>query len=349
MAYNRPTLKQLRERIQADFVSRLELKGGVLQRTVVGVMSVVFAGVSHVLHGFIAWVAKQLFVWSADDIDTIVREASSWGIDRKAAEYASGGVTFAGESGATTPAGSILTRADGVQYITQADGLVEVSVKAAIAGKDGNLNAGAVLNLVAPISGVQNAATVDSGGITNGSDIEDIESLRQRILDRKQRPPMGGNINDYVQWMLQVPGVTRAWAFKHWQGLGTVGGTFVRDEDTDIFPDANEVAAVQTYVDTKIPAASEFFAFAPTPHPIAVAIRIYPNTEAVRAAVTEELEAFFHRDAEPGATIHKSRMSEAISSSTSEYYHDILTPAGDVAVETYEIATLGQVTYSDGA
>ena len=41
MAFNRPALADLRRRIQADFVSRLELKGGILRRSVVGVLSTV--------------------------------------------------------------------------------------------------------------------------------------------------------------------------------------------------------------------------------------------------------------------------------------------------------------------
>lgn len=348
MPYSRPTLQQLKERIQADFVSRLELQGGILRRTFVGVMSTVFAGVSHILHGFIVWVSKQLFTWSAEG-EYLVSEAGTWGLSLKAAGYASGQIGFTGGSGSVVPAGTILTRADGAMFVTQEDGLSEVTVQAAEAGSVGNTDAGAVLNLVTPITGVQSVATVLSGGITNGSDIEDIESLRARILARKQSPPMGGKLDDYVQWMLEVPGVTRAWAFRHWMGIGTVGGTFVRDNDADMFPDAAAVETMQAYVDVKRPAGSEFFAFAPTPRRIDIDIEVYPNTEDVRTSVLEELKAFFLRDAEPGAAIYYSRMTAAIDASTSEYHHKIISPAGDVAIESYEIAVLGGVTFRDRA
>lgn len=344
MPYSRPTLQELKTRIQTDLISRLELTGGNLQRTVAGVIGGVFAGVSHVLHGFITWVARQLFVWSADD-DYLLNHAGSWGIMQKAASAANGNVNFTGSAGAVVPGGTIITRSDGVLFVTAADGLANVPVNAQAVGAASNTAMGITLNLVTPIEGVQSAATVTSVGLTGGTDAESIESVRERTLEKMQAPPMGGRSSDYVQWAKEVAGVTRAWSLPLWQGLGTVGVTFVRDDDEDFIPDVNEVQIVAEHIEEYRPTTAEIFVFAPEAMPVNVSLMISPDTEAGRAAVTEELSAFFTREAEPGETIHISRLREAVSSSTSEHYHHLITPVDDIYFAAYQIATLGEVSF----
>lgn len=344
MPYSRPTLQELKTRIQTDLISRLELTGGNLQRTVAGVIGAVFAGVSHVLHGFITWVARQLFVWSADE-DYLLNHASSWGIKPKAASAASGYVDFTGNAGAIVPAGTTITRSDGVLFLTASDGLVNVPVNALIVGAESNTATGVTLNLVTPIDGVQSAVMVASVGLTGGTDAESIESVRERTLEKMQAPPMGGRGSDYVQWAKEVAGVTRAWSLPLWQGLGTVGVTFVRDDDEDFIPDANEVAKVAEHIEEYRPITAEVFVFAPEAVSVNVSLMISPDTEAGRAAVIEELSAFFTREAEPGKTIHISRLREAVSSSTSEYYHHLITPTDDIYFAAYQIAMLGEVSF----
>ena len=105
-----------------------------------------------------------------------------------------------------------------------------------------------------------------SEGCHRGSDIEDIESLRERVLFRKSEPPMGGAKHDYVAWALSVAGVTRAWCLPHADGLGTIGVLFVRDDDDNFIPDAAEVQAVQDYIESVRPVtASSVYVAAPTP------------------------------------------------------------------------------------
>lgn len=344
MPYSRPTLQELKNRIQTDLISRLELTGGTLQRTVAGVIGTVFAGISHVLHGYISWIARQLFIWSAED-DYLLRHASSWGIKRKAASAAGGYVRFIGNADAVVPAGTILTRPDGALFVTTEDGLERVSVVAQSTGADSNTAAGVTLTLVSPIDGVQSAATVTEEGLTGGTNIEEIESVRDRTLERMQAPPMGGRRSDYVQWAKEVAGVTRAWVLPYWQGLGTVGVTFVRDNDEDFIPDAQEVQAVADHIEIYRPITAKVYVFAPAAVSVNITLMISPDTEAVRDAVLEELAAFFVREAEPGKIIHVSRLREAVSASTSEYYHHLIAPADDISFAPYEIATLGEVNF----
>lgn len=347
MPFNRPTLSELKDRIQADMISRLELVGGIMRRSVVGVLSTVFAGCSHILHGHLDWITKQIMTDTMDE-DYLLREASIYGIARKLAAKASGNVVFIGESESVVPAGSLLKRADGAFFITKEDGLSQVKIEAQEAGASGNCITGTGMSLVTPVSGVQNSAEVTEEGITGGSGIEDIEDLRARILFRKSMPPMGGAKHDYVAWALNVPGVTRAWCLPHVDGLGTVGVLFVRDEDENFIPDAAEVELVQEYIESVRPVtASSVYASAPTPVTVDFTLRISPDTELVRSDIISEIAAFIRREAEPGETLYLSRISESISASMNEYYHEILLPVSNITFEMDEIGVLGTVTFDE--
>lgn len=347
MPFNRPTLSELKSRIQADMISRLELVGGVMRRSVVAVLSAVFAGCSHIMHGHLDWITKQIMTDTMDE-DYLLREASIYGITRKPAAKASGSIQFLGSVGAVVPSGSILKRSDGLFFLTTEDGLSAVKIEAQDAGAAGNCISGTIMSLVTPISGVQNSATVIGEGVTGGSDIEDIESLRERVLFRKSEPPMGGAKHDYVAWALSVAGVTRAWCLPHADGLGTVGVLFVRDDDDNFIPDAAEVQAVQDYIESVRPVtASSVYVAAPTPVDVDFTLKISPDTEAIREQITTEISAFIRREAEPGATLYLSRISESISASLNEYYHQILMPAGNVSFDPDEIGILGTVTFDE--
>ena len=346
MPFNRPTLPQLRERILADMASRLELKGGLMRRSTAGVLSAVFAGVSHMMHGHLDWMSKQLFVRTAESDYLEYNHASVHGVTRKAASAASGHVAFDGETGLTVPQGTVLKRADGALFTTTEDGFASVAVTAQEAGEAGNCGTGEVLSLVSPIAGIKNNALAVSPGISGGSDAEDDESLRERTLQVIQNPPMGGADHDYVRWAREVPGVTRAWCYDQWMGLGTVGVTFVRDDDDNFIPDSDEVDTVQEHIDAERPVTAVVYVFAPTTKTVNFSITVTPNTEAVHNAVKDELDAFFLREAVPGATLYMSRISEAISAALNEAHHTITLPAADVTCEDNEIAVVGTVTFN---
>ena len=58
-------------------------------------------------------------------------------------------------------------------------------------------------------------------GLTRKPGETDAELL-SRLLSLIQKPPAGGNKNDYVQWALEITNVANAWCIPIAQGLGTV-------------------------------------------------------------------------------------------------------------------------------
>lgn len=351
MPFARPSLNEIIDRIVADMSSRvLGIEGAVLRRSLLGVIARGEAGSVHLLYGYVDWVARQVIPDTAES-EYLERWAAVWGLTRRAAEFASGPVIFTGTNGSVIPAGTIVQRQDGVQYATQAEGTISagtatVTVEAVEAGAAGNLDEAERVFLLSPVSGVTTSATAGTGGIVNGSDTESDALLRARLLLRIRQPPQGGSVSDYEQWALEVPGVTRVWVTPNGLGIGTVLVHFVRDDDVSIIPDAGEVTAVQTYIDDRRPVTADVTVAAPTAVSLNLSIQLSPNTAAVQAAVTAELEDLLRRDAEPGGTIYISRIREAVSIAAGEENNVVTSPSADVTHTAGQIAVLGTISFS---
>lgn len=341
MPFDRPSLAQLKERAMSEYAAKLGLDTKQMRRSVAEVLATQLAGSTHSILGYLDWIARQTMPDTAETAH-LERWASIWGVLRKAAAFAEGYVDFNGDG--VVPSGTILKRAsDGVLYVTTADGLKNVPVKAQEAGEAHNAVAGETLNLINPISGIQSNATVLS--LDGGYDAESDDSLRARLMLRIQKPPQGGAEHDFERWALEVPGVTRAWVYPAWQGLGTVGIAFVRDGDENIFPTEIEVTRVQDYLNEQRPVTAVVFVFAPTPKSIPMTIQLSPSDEITRNAVLSELDTFFQREAAPGKTIYRSRIQEAISWATGEEHHELILPSTDVAMLQNEMGVLGDVKW----
>ncbi len=244
-----------------------------------------------------------------------------------------------------------MKRADDVEYVTTADGIiaagtVEVPIKAVKAGANSNAATGTKLNLLSPLDGIKSIAV--SGELAGGTDAEDNTSLRSRLLARIRQAPHGGADFDYVQWALDVSGVTRAWASPRELGAGTVTVRIMTDGVTENGIPATEIIeAVQSYIDNVRPVTAEVTVVAPVATPMNPTINLNPNTAAVQAAVEAELTDLLRREAEPGTTILLSHLREAISIATGETDSVLVSPSANVEHTTGQIAVLGTITWGD--
>ncbi|MFO6448907.1 baseplate J/gp47 family protein [Erythrobacter sp. NE805] len=348
MPFNRPTLSELIERSRGDIETRLPGADSALRHSVLDVLARMHGGAMSGVYGYLDFLARQILPDTADG-EFLARHASNWGIRRKAAVTATATATATGVNGTAIAAGTQALRVDGQAYrvtapATIAAGTAALSIEAIEPGPDADLTVGTVLTLSSTIVGVNAAITVSAAG-TAGALEEDDASLLARLLDRIRTPPRGGSSNDYRAWALAQPGVTRAWVYPGWMGIGTVGVAFVMDQREDIIPLEADIDAVQAALDILRPVTAEVVVFAPTPAPLDIVVRVVPNTPAVRAAISAELADFLAREAEPGGTIHLSRISEAISLAAGEFSHAIELPDTDFTPEPGHIASLGTVTF----
>jgi len=354
MAFNRSLPAETLARIEAVIAAELPGSDARLRFSVEFVLARILSMASFEMEGYVAWVSRQILPTTCDD-DVVHIHGEFWGIERRAAAIASGPVTFTGVNGAVVPAGTILRRADGLEYTLNADVTISAgtgagSVTASNAGTASNAVATTVLSLTVPVPGIQANITVATGGITGGVDIETIASWRARIIERVQNPPHGGNEDDYKTWAKEVPGVTRVWVHPKQMGIGTVLLHFVMDNKPDtIIPSGGEVTTVRNYVlrADKAPVTPDIYVEAPVPVAVDFTIKIQPNTLEVQAAITEELKDFFQRESEPGGALMHSRIMEAISVAADEYNHELVSPDSTVIRTFGQLSVLGDITFED--
>ena len=350
MPFARPSLADLIARNAADIEAALPGADARLRRSNLAVLARMHAGAVHGIYGYLDWLARQIMIDTAETV-FLDRYAGIWGVLRVPASFAAGTVSVTGTSGVVVPAGSQLQRSAGAGYTTTGDstivaGAADVPVAAISAGIAGNADAGTRMAFIAPLAGVNTAAVVAAGGLTQGADRETDAALRGRVLARVQRPPMGGAKSDYEAWALQVAGVTRAWVYPLENGPGSVVVRFVRDNDADLIPDAAEVSAVQHYIDDLRPVTANVSVQAPTAAPLNLTIQLTPNTAAVRAAVTAELADVVRREAMPGGTLLLSHLREAISVAAGEINNVLSTPTADVTHAPGQMPVLGTITWA---
>lgn len=356
----RPTLTALIDRIAADFKTAFGATYIAL-RSFLMIFARVIGGAIHLLYGYLDNMVDELFVMTASTA-YLERIGTEYGILRNAAVASIGTITITGTPATIIPAGSELQSANENSYTTDtevtigAGGNIDADVTASEAGADSNEAAAAVLTFVTPIAGADTSTIVDADGLTGGTDEETDEDYRSRILARKRFAPQGGCAEDYIAWAKEVPGVTRAWVYEQYQGRGTLAVFFMRDDDTDPFPDAAAVAAVRAHivshedsrgVDVGCPVTAEpgLFVMAPVKKEVYVTITMYPDTSTIRAEVETELEDLFYREGGPGETIHLSEIGEAISLAKGEKYHTLTIPSVDVVCAYNEIAILETLTF----
>lgn len=141
------------------------------------------------------------------------------GLTRKDAAKSRGEVTFTGTAGHVIPAGTLLSTSsededeETIMFVTledaklNDDGTAVAAVEAVDAGASGNVAAGRINRL--DMSDSEVIALANQSATTDGTDVEDDESYRERLMeyDKTQGESFVGSYADYKRWALSVSGV----------------------------------------------------------------------------------------------------------------------------------------------
>ncbi|NMT24662.1 baseplate J/gp47 family protein [Serratia marcescens] len=354
MPFNVPTLRQLIKTGEQDI--EIELDEKLPPVGVERALNTSFSGAVRDVYDFQSWIADQVVPSPKSDDQTIIDTASTEGVIRKAATYATGKAVFKGSQPIPLNTEMQARNGNGYHVITAsapANGVQTVTIQADDVGASGNLDADAQLTLVSPIPGVESTGVVDGNGLTGGTDIEPISELLDRLLFRKRNPPVGGAVHDYVIWAREMAGVSRAWAWDAWHGPGTVGLAWVYDSRTDITPTAADRAAMNEYLFRHADPATGNFVGKPggievwiislTLKPIGPAIKLVPDSAETRRATLANLNAL-QRTLSPGSTLLLSSLRTAIGTATgvTDYTLNINS---DITSASGELITIGDVTW----
>ena len=352
MAFTRPTLTELINRICTQINTHVEHANAFIKQSVFNVWAKIIAALHLDLYVYLDQMAKNFFITTAD-INGLMARGADISVFRKKASFAAGNIIVRGTAATNIPMGTVYTNAAEQQYKTTADmvigaeGEVSVPIQAINAGTDGNAAPESEFTLVNPIVGVQTVATADEFGITGGTNIEGVEEYRARLLLALRNEVGAGDTAFYENAALSRPGVTRARAFRTYAGPGTVGVTFMMDDTySDGIPQAGDIQDMQEYLESIMPAdLNELIVFAPVPTTIDIAINdLTPDTMAMRTAINNELVVLF-RGYDFGQTVYRGQIETAIGSTPGEISHVLANPTVDTQVSPYGIAVLGTITY----
>jgi uncharacterized phage protein gp47/JayE len=362
MPFARPTLTALRNQAVEDITSSgVPGLDGLLRNAVLRVLAWVMSGLAYSVYGYLDWISRQSVPFTATD-EFLYAWSALVGIYQKDSAPASGFAQFTGTADLVLPAGTALTRQDAVPYTTTADatvdatGLLTVPVVAAVNGAGTNCDAGVSIGIDTPIAGI-NGGGVTSTPVTGGADQETQPDLRTRMLFRYSEPPMGGSKADYIEWALEVPGVTRAWVQSSGGQVQVYPMFDIANAAHGGFPQGTDGCASQ---ETRGPTASGdqllvaehiwpvqpvtalVFVAASVPMPVNVTIaNLDPSTVEMEASILASLQDAFLAIGEIAGTIYPSQLYAAISGTPGVNRFDMTIPAAPVTAPAGALPVMG--------
>lgn len=377
MAFDFPSLRRLLEQSRASFRANLKGSDAWVWPNNVYASAKVMAGGLFEAFGYAAYINKAKHAWSAPDADALGEHGIEYKIPRKSAAPARGSVIFTFVGNGSVDTGARLRRADGVEFLVEAGGVLptsgtlQVPVVSALDGKSANTAGGTSLQIISGVtssSSTAPVAMVHADGLSLGADIEDIESWRARILFRKRNPPHGGAAADYVYWAGQIDGVSfdadrpTVYVERLWAGNGSVRVfPLMYDLYEDGIPLAVDLARVREHISAVQPAGARVTIAAPNKIVVPVTVQgLIPNTPEVQAAVVDELKDTFRRLSRPAGgdenfasmpylassfSFSRSWIWQAVANATGEQRHKIVSPPDDIALVEGDMAVLGAVTF----
>ena len=185
-----------------------------------------------------------------------------------------------------------------------------------------------------------------SSATSGGSDTENDESLRSRLLFRMRNPPKAGTRTDYVAWALEVPGVTRAWCYPLELGPGHVSVRFMTDGLTNTgIPSSVMVERVKNHIEALMPVTTILTVVAPNPKSLNMTLDITPDSPEIRAKVESAAQSVIRAEAEPATKVLLTTLNRAVASVEEIKSFRIVSPTDDVNAATGEILIPGTITY----
>jgi len=358
MPWSTPTMKEIRASVRDAIKGRLPGADASVPNSVLRVLSDVMGALCHLVLQFVEWLSRQLLPDTSEG-EWLDRHGEIWLVNadgttgRKLATAATGEASFsATTNGVIIPQFTQLNYSTAMSYQTTQQIVIGVGptnapIQALQPGSIGNLDSGTSLLLASPLPNVADSATVVQ--LLGGTDEETDDELRARILQRIRQPPMGGDADDFVNWALRVPGVTRAWCSPLEMGIGTVTVRFMMDDlraDNNGFPLPSDVDAVRTYLDTVRPVAvKDFYVAAPIPYPINLQISsLTSDDSATRGAITSSLKEIFMEKSAPGQKWWRSWSDEGIAAAAGVVSYDLTATDQDMP-DAGHMPTLGGIIY----
>ncbi|AUX87199.1 hypothetical protein C3F34_14910 [Acinetobacter sp. ACNIH2] len=223
-----------------------------------------------------AYIQRQLFVQTADEPYLYIH-AEELKVPRLGGTRASGTVKAKSNVQVTIEAGSKLTDGKGYFWsvvatvVVQPNTTTEISVTADQLGASWNFS-GLSLIWVSPIAGLSGTAEVVS--IAGGSDQEEIEAWRARMLEAKQLGQARDREADLKRVMKSVAGVGKVYIYKKRRGLGSMDVAITAIGNPPTLPTQALINAAQNVVDAEAGFWADCRVYSPTEQLIPITAQV---------------------------------------------------------------------------
>lgn len=301
------------------------------------------------------WVLDQCFPQTAQGV-YLDGHAQMRGITRRAATKAVGTLRFS----VVTPsavelsisAGTACMTAGEVRFQTTADAVlpagelsVDVPAEAVDSGEEGNVPAGSVAILTACPVGI--TGCTNPAAFSGGSDSENDESLRSRVLESYLRLPNGANAAWYEQSAMSHEGVAAAQAVGRARGVGTVD-VYIATEAG--LPDAELLEEVRSDLQEKREIAVDVEALSPEAESVDVTVEIAvaenSSFEAVKPLAEQAVTGLFTGQL-LGKPVLLAELGRRIYAVEGVGNYHISSPAADVTGGEGKLPVLGTLTITE--
>ncbi|MBA7932978.1 baseplate J/gp47 family protein [Klebsiella sp. RHBSTW-00215] len=382
MPFKRKTLSELREENRQFMQAELKNVGALLRFGNLKVIADMDAGMSHLHYAYLDYIALQTNPFTSTG-EWLAGWMALKQIYRKAATASRSPVLKAtGTVGAVLPAGTVLNRSDGYQYVTDSEltisaaktgttsataVLPDISDDVSGGGSAGNADAGTLLTLDANVSGIDNTLTLIEAA-SGGADIENEDNFRQRGLQAYQNPPQGGSDADYKKWALEISGVTRAWVKRRGMGAGTVVIYIMCDgndttnngfpvgadgvsslEDWGAIKATGDQGRVADYIYPLQADTAIIYACSPIEKVVDFTISGIPDTDSDTVqAIKDAINLLFFDNGTPDGSgkIYLSDINGAISQVAGTTGYVLESPSQNIILGTGELPLLGAVDFT---
>ena len=289
---------------------------------------------------------------TGSDLD---RVALAYGVFRKDAVAATGEVVFQGIAGTEIAQFVPVSTSGGRIFLTDAtsiissSGSVTVPIVAVQPGAVGNVAAGSIVMIPIALAGVESVSNL--AATQGGSDEEDDDSFRQRLLMRIQLPSASGCEADYVRWARDVPGVEGARCIGLWNGPGTVkviiAGNDMQPADTET------ISRCSTYLESVRPIGAEVTVVSAQALAVDIAAAVTLasgySLSLVQDAFAETVRTYLSEQAFAATYLSYARIGSLLLKVEGVEDYSLLTlngTAGNIALSDEAVPVLGTVTLS---
>lgn len=301
------------------------------------------------------WVARQCFPQTAQG-EWLDKHAVLRGVERHEAGHAVGVLRFsvdeAHSEDLVIDKGTTAMTAGLVQFETTEEGVIpagslyaDVPAQAVEAGTAGNVGEGTILTMSVPPVGVRRCA--NPAPFAGGTDREEDEPLRARVLETYKRLPNGANAAFYEQGALTFDRVAAAAVVPRARGRGTVDVVVAVTEGA---PDQELLDQIAAYFTERREIAVDVAVTAPEEVAVEVSVSVAAGEgydwDQVSARVEETIRGWF-TGALLGKSILRAELMSRVFAVEGVANCAVLSPAADVVVGQAQLPVAVGITVTE--